>query len=284
MIVRFQPPSNQVDASIDNEQQNGVLSKVGSNKNHKGLDTHFCSKDVETHMSEISLQKRAEAAQGSLIKLLKNQQAKGVDLGDLTAQVIIAIDYSRSMRSRYDSGEVQAVVERSLSLSLSGLDDDGVIQTVFFSRGAYPIETITTSNYQGFVDNWRQGREMGGTNYTPAMKGIVQFAQRKDMMKPGKPPIFVLFVTDDKPGDRSTVTSTLTNYAKYPIFWQFLGLGYSPTFLRRLDSMPGRVVDNVGLTEIQDALRMSDSEFYDKIISEFFGKWLPAARAAGITQ
>jgi hypothetical protein len=234
--------------------------------------------------SGISLEKRAEAAQVSLVKLLKEKQSQGVELGELSAQVIIAIDYSGSMSGRYRNGEVQTAVERSLGLSLSGLDDDGTIQVFFFDHGSYPTETVTAASYQGFVNTWTQGRHMGGTNYTPVMNDIMQFAHANGMMAPGKPPIFVLFVTDGEPGDKKATTDQLVNYAQYPVFWQFLGLGYSPKFLKKLDEMPGRVVDNVGLTEMRNTLNMDDVSFYDEIIREFFGKWLPAARAAGIVQ
>lgn len=237
--------------------------------------------------SGISLEKRAEAAQVSLVKLLKEKQSQGVELGELSAQVIIAIDFSGSMEfsgNRYANGEVQSAVERSLGLSLSGLDDDGTIQVFFFDNGSYPAETVTAATYQGFVDQWRQGRHMGGTNYTPVMNDIMQFAHANGMMAPGKPPIFVLFVTDGEPGDKKATTDQLVNYAQYPVFWQFLGLGYSPKFLKKLDTMGGRVVDNVGLLEMRDTLTMDDGDFYDAIIREFFGSWLPAARAAGIVQ
>jgi hypothetical protein len=186
--------------------------------------------------------------------------------------------------NRYASGEVQGLVERCLALSLSGLDDDGNVQVFFFDHRAYRPETVDETTYRGFVDNWRQGRDMGGTNYVPVMRNIVAFADEKGMTKPGMPPIFVLFVTDGTPDDRDETTKFLVNVANRPIFWQFLGLGYSPKFLKKLDEMRGRVTDNVGLTEMKDTLKMSDAEFYDEIIREFFGSWLPDARVKGITQ
>lgn len=237
--------------------------------------------------SDISLVKRTEAAEASLIDLLTKKEAEGKPLGDLTAQVIIAIDFSGSMEfdgNRYNNGEVQGVVERALALSLSGLDDDGNIQVFFFDNRSYPAETVDQNTYQGFVDRWRQGRRMGGTNYTPVMNDIVAFADRNGMTAAGKPPIFVLFVTDGAPNDQSQTKKLLVQLANRPIFWQFLGLGYSPRFLKKLDEMGGRLVDNVGLTEMRNTLRMGDREYFDEVIAEFFSEWLPAARAAGITQ
>ena len=68
----------------------------------------------------VSLEKRTADAEASVVSLLKREQARGIDLGELVAQVEIAIDFSVSMRHRYRSGEVQTVVERALALSLTG--------------------------------------------------------------------------------------------------------------------------------------------------------------------
>jgi Mg-chelatase subunit ChlD len=100
----------------------------------------------------ISLEKRTENAQGAIISLLKKEQARGNDLGELTAQVVLALDFSGSMDGRYRNREVQDLVERALALSLSGLDDDGDIQTFFFHDGVFPPEVVNERNYQGFVD------------------------------------------------------------------------------------------------------------------------------------
>ncbi len=231
----------------------------------------------------ISLEKRTENATNSLISLLKKEADKGNDLGDLTAQVILAIDYSVSMRGRYASQEVQELVERALALSLSGLDDDGNIQVFFFDSKSYRPEVVSQSNYSGFVNAWASRHDMGGTDYLPVIKDIRKFISDNDMVSADKPPVFVIFVTDGETRNEGKISRELIDAASDPVFWQFMGLGYSPKFLKRLNTMGGRVIDNVGLFEVRNSQAMSDDEFYQKTISEFFSEWLPAARQQNIT-
>jgi len=237
----------------------------------------------------ISLDKRAEVATISLTKVLQAEADKGIDLGEITANVILVNDYSASMGQRYDGpvNEVQELGERALGLSLSGLDDDGKVQVFFFYDKAYdPIE-VTAKNYQGYVDRWRKPkfgmrRSFGGTDYLPVMNDIIKFCTKKGMLAAGQPPVLVIFMTDGATANEQQISQRLIEASKLPIFWQFLGLGYAPSFLKQLDTMGGRAVDNVGLFEVPGVLSLTDEEFYDKIIEEFLPQWLPAARAAGI--
>lgn len=250
----------------------------------------------------VSLDKRTEDAQSSLISLLKKEQSKGIDLGELCAQVEIAIDFSGSMAARYkgnagEPGEVQTVVERALALSLAGLDDDGVVPVHFFHHKDFPAETVDRDNYQGFVDAWAAQHRMGGTAYAPTITNILGGTGKKKLFgrkkaepeidleaEKDEPPKFIIFVTDGEPADRGRAQKLLAEAASRPIFWQFIGLGYSPDFLEKLDTMGNRLVDNVGLTVYNDTLGMTDTEFFDDIIGEFFTSWLPEARRLGITR
>lgn len=247
----------------------------------------------------ISLEKRTEDAQASLISLLKTEQAKGIDLGELTAQVEIAIDFSGSMRPRFapprggGPSEVQTVVERALALSLSGLDDDGVVPVHFFHADAFDPVLVTAENHAGFVDAWAAGKKMGATNYGPPIRAVLDSgAKKKGLFRKGidleaekdAPPKLVLFVTDGAPADKGETTRLVAQSAARPVFWQFIGLGYKPAFMAKLDTMGDRVVDNVGLVEYADTLAMTDTEFFDAVIGEFFTSWLPEARRLGITR
>lgn len=261
----------------------------------------------------IDLTKRAETAQKSLINMLKAEASKGNDLGDLTAQIVLVMDYSGSMGNLYANGTVQDIAERVLGLSMSGLDDDQIVPVEFFSHEAFDVVEATPTNYQNFVENWRNGttiappttttvrkglfgrkttvttpghtqyaKQMGGTDYLVAINKVIDYLKDSDALTPGKPPVLVLFVTDGATSNESAIKHALIQAAGLPIFWQFLGLGYIPQFLSDLDNMGGRVVDNVGLFDASHVASMSDETFYDKIIAEFFPSWLPAARKAGI--
>ena len=70
--------------------------------------------------------------------------------------------------------------------------------------------------------------------------------------------------------------------AKYPIFWQFVGIGGSSYgILECLDTMSGRTVDNCNFFSLDDIKKISDAELYDRLLNEF-PDWLRAAKAKGI--
>ena len=258
----------------------------------------------------VDLSKRSGDATVSLLKHLTTAQASGHDLGEVTAQVVLVFDYSASMQSFYDRGEVQELTERVLGLSLP-LDDDGQIQVFPFDHQAYDPFTVDANTYPGVIDRWRQGgalaspparrrffggrvtsnaatqttarpRQMGGTDYSPVIDAVIKFAKSEGMLRSGQPPVFVLFQTDGGTVRPTAAQQRLTDAAKLPIFWQFLGLGSHTSFLSVLDDLPGRVVDNVGLTSVPSVNGTDPVEFYDRVTEEFVTKWIPAARAAGI--
>lgn len=242
----------------------------------------------------VSLDKRTEQARAALVGLVKRQATSGLLLGDLSVRVELAIDFSVSMERRYRAGEVQAVVERALALSLSGFADERRVRVHFFADDPYPAETVDADNFVGFVDRWAAGHEMSGTNYARTIgqimpverrgafgrvKSVPDLAAEKDA-----PPRLVLFVTDGQPADRDRTRELLAAASARPYFWQFVGLGYDPVFLTELDAPRADGIDNVGVLRFEDTLAMSDKEFFDAIVRAFFTSWLPAARRRGITR
>lgn len=249
----------------------------------------------------IDLSKRSEAATISLTKVLQAAADKGQDLGEVSAQVILVIDYSASMEAFYQSGEVQDLAERILGLSTSGLDDDGNVQIFPFHHEALDPFVVDATNYSGAIDRWRyedvsvgktglfgkqkterRERRMGGTEYAAAIEAVVAYARAEGMLAPGKPSVLVIFQTDGRSGSSSRDKQLLTKYSDLPIFWEFVGLGQYTDFLDVLDTLPNRKVDNVGKCSFPKVSNIPDEQFYDTLISEFLPQWLPAARAAGI--
>lgn len=246
----------------------------------------------------VDLTKRTEAAMASLLGLMEKSRSSGVDVGEVSAACVLVVDHSGSMRPLYRSGHVQEIAERVLALSLTGLDDDGDIQTIFFDAEPFPAETVDAGNYRGFVDRWDRGRHYGTTNYLDTIRMILsdlpgQWADgpqdvprfyRKPSTGPAATPTLVFFVTDGAPnsGTKQRVKQLLVEAAGQPVFWQFIGVnGFSPTFLEELDEMEGRIVDNVGLTAF-DGEGATDEAWFGEVLREFVTSWLPAARAAGI--
>lgn len=125
-----------------------------------------------------------------------------------------------------------------------------------------------------------QKRSMGGTDYLPAINRVVRMV--KEDLDPSLPTL-VLFFTDGATGNQPAIKRRLVELSGDPIYWQFCGLGYTPTFIKELDTMGGRKADNVGLFEIPaDASSMPDDVFFEKVTHDYIVKWTPEARAKGI--
>lgn len=125
-----------------------------------------------------------------------------------------------------------------------------------------------------------QPRRMGGTDYLPAINRIVRMV--KEDLNPDLPTL-VLFFTDGATGNQEAIKRRLVELSGEAIYWQVVGLGYMPAFIKELDTMGGRKADNVGLVEIPaDATSMSDPEFFEKVTHDYIVKWTPEARAKGI--
>ena len=236
-------------------------------------------------MPAISLKKRTTDAEKEVINMLKTALDRGVDLGEVCMQFVVVIDASTSMENRYRNHEVQQLVERVLALSLSGLDDDGKIQVFFFHRKAIGPDVVEERNYSGYVDKWynKFGLEPY-TSYAPAIRAVRKYLSKKNMLGPDQPPVCVIFVTDGQTSDEEKTTRELIDASEEPIFWCVLGLGYEPTFLKKLDTMGGRRVDNVSLTVVNNASGEDDASFFQRVLRELMLEWLPAIRRLGMTR
>ncbi|HRF62657.1 MAG TPA: VWA domain-containing protein [Candidatus Competibacter sp.] len=61
-----------------------------------------------------------------------------------------------------------------------------------------------------------------------------------------------------------------------------LQIGSHPTpFLRKLDELPGRLIDNAGFMQVNDLDQIKDAELYDRLLNEF-PRWLERAREKAI--
>lgn len=74
----------------------------------------------------------------------------------------------------------------------------------------------------------------------------------------------------------------MTDVAKLPIFWQFVGLGgRGYGILKKLDDMTGRVIDNCSFFELDDLDDISEEALYENMLEEF-PSWLKEAREIGL--
>lgn len=266
----------------------------------------------------VDMTKRANNAQISLIKILEEKRDAGVPLGEVVAQLIVACDYSYSMKKRYEEilrgytkPEVPDIAERVLGVAMSGLDDDNKVPWFMFDDQVYEPFIVTPETVDNCIENWamipdprpaqaqRRGflgrktatsepamvrREYGGTDYLVVIDAILEYIKENGLDAPGQPPILIAFITDGAPprAQEQAIMDRLIAARKISAFWQVVGLGYTPEFLKKLNKMKGGI-DNVGLFSVSDIITLSDEEFYDQFLSEFFREWLPEARKIGLT-
>ncbi|MFG1857496.1 VWA domain-containing protein [Actinomadura geliboluensis] len=139
---------------------------------------------------------------------------------------------------------------------------------------------MSLSAYQSRVN--REHEALGGTgttNYAAAMRKAMGHYLRSGV----KHPAFVIFQTTRAPDNPTSAERALRNAANLPISWQFAGVepggGREFDFLRKLDTLQDRAVDNAGFFEAgPNPASLSDADPYDQLMAEH-PVWLAAAAA-----
>lgn len=202
-------------------------------------------------------------------------QKKG--LAGVRAATYLVLDHSHSMRSMFKSGLVQRFCERVLALG-SVLDDDGTVPVIMFDSTAYPSLDVRVDDYHGAVDMiLSKIPRWGSTNYADAVAAVVEEHRDSGVEAPG----LVIFQTDGRPSNQRAAKEALRAASHHPLFFSFIGFGNdSFDFLRKLDDLDGRVVDNASFYPA-GTVTMSEGDLYDGLLHEF-GAWLRNAKAAGV--
>lgn len=216
-----------------------------------GIFDMFKKKDNE----EESLVQKVNLAKEEVHKVCLDKKP----LINLKAKVALVLDYSGSMDWLYNNGTVQRVVEKTLPLAMQ-FDDDGSMETWLFSDSCHRLKDANLNNLDGYIKRETKGKSMGGTNYSPVMKDIIKFYKNEKL------PVYVIFITDGDNMDKADTTATITEAAKKPIFWQFVGLGNSKfSYLESLDNLENRYVDNADFFSVKNA----DDITYQDLLEEF---------------
>lgn len=228
--------------------------------------------------------------------ILDIKKRKGIK--NVKATVVVALDYSGSMERLYQNGTVQETIERLFPIALA-FDDNGELDFYLFHDGSRKTKNVTLANYASFVRDEIKG-QMGGTNYAPVIEEILHhngiptqtkpeskgffssmFSKKETVIVKPEPlefPIYVIFITDGQNGDRQEAEDIIRHASHYGIFFQFVGIGGARfDFLRNLDNLSGRLIDNANFFEIMDINTMSDETLYDRLMFEF-PQWMPLAK------
>jgi hypothetical protein len=113
---------------------------------------------------------------------------------------------------------------------------------------------------------------MGVNNEPAVIEQVIQYYKSTDL------PVFIIFISDGGVSQNAAIKKLLVDAASLPLFWQFVGIGgRNYGILEKLDTLPGRVVDNCGFFALDDIDSVSEQALYDRLLSEF-PLWLEAAK------
>jgi uncharacterized protein with von Willebrand factor type A (vWA) domain len=232
----------------------------------------------------LNLKKEQAIQQLNLRKETFTLCLKKKSLEHVVARVAVVMDKSGSMSYLYENGTVQSVVERLLPIALK-FDDNQELDMWLFSDGYKRLPSITEEDFFDYVN-----REIlrnpannfwGGTNYAPVINDIVK---KYAFEEPSKVPTFVIFITDGENFDRNEAKRAIVEASKHNIFFQFVGIGNEDfKFLKSLDSMTGRYIDNANFIQIENINRISDEQLYDMLMNEY-PAWEKEAKRLGLIQ
>lgn len=247
------------------------------------------SKEV---MGKISLSKDKEKLEKHVVNLSKCvvnlSKKRNIDLGNVKAKVVVALDYSGSMHHLYKNGTVQKTINRLVPLGLT-FDDNGSLDMYLFSNGYKKLEDITLKNYENYVREIvnTSRYDMYGTEYSPVLNAIIKDTESgggffsklfssKSEPKEKKEPVFVLFITDGENSDKINTDKVIRKSSdpNLKTFIQFIGIGAEKfKYLKKLDDLDGRQMDNTGFSKMEDLRTTSDEELYNMVLEQF-AEWL----------
>lgn len=236
----------------------------------------------------ISLEKNLEQQAPKLLDLSKKAAVslKKLGLEEHRAKVALCLDISISMTNLYNSGLVQAFVEKILALGCR-LDDDGAIDIFLFGAEGYQPEPVTYKDFNGYVARIIRKHPLEpDTRYSTAIemvrKHYTPYKYERSEPLQSEVPVYVMFLTDGQPSDKAPSTRALKNASFEPIFWQFMGVGSADfSYLERLDDLTGRYLDNADFFSVSKLNQYTDEQLYGKLINEY-PNWLKQAQAKGL--
>lgn len=227
-------------------------------------------KRIPDTKSGINLKKNVINLDKCLVDLTKYG---GPDMTHHEARVAVIMDYSGSMRPLYKNGNIQRTLNRLIPLALR-FDDNGELDVWLFHSGFKRLDSMALDNYEDYVEEvmMGSGERFGSTSYGP----VLTDAYNKYVNEvPSKVPTFIIFITDGSNNDRKVTNDIIKKTSHQNIFVQFVGIGDMDDFiyLKRLDDLKGRPVDNTGFIEIEDFDNVSDDKLYTELLSQYID-WL----------
>ncbi|WP_218017265.1 vWA domain-containing protein [Rhodococcus marinonascens] len=222
----------------------------------------------------------------------------------LKARVVLVLDASGSMTKLYNKGIVTDVVERMAAVAAQ-LDDDGTMQAFIFATNSARLPDLEISdlpewtrlhvrvgemNRVGEMKLFGRSKnklvprqlDMGDIGFLNEEQKVIADVRAMVRADPQPVPTLVLFFSDGGVYRNREIEEQLRDAVSEPIFWQFVGLGRAGFgVLEKFDTLPGRLVDNVGFFSVDKIETIPDKKLYDSLLSEF-PSWVKDARKHGI--
>lgn len=241
---------------------------------------------ISLSKDKVNLEKHVVNLSKCVVDLSKKSR---VDLGNMVAKVVVALDYSYSMSDLYTKGVVQQTLNRLVPLGLT-FDDNGAIDVFLFQSDCRKMPDLDLTNYENYVKKMIQRSDypMGGTNYAPVLRAIIEgtYIQQGGFLGFGRTiqhipaivdqgdPTLILFITDGENADRTSSDAIIRKSSEMNVFIQFIGIGnQSFNYLKQLDDMPGRKRDNTGFSRMKDLAAADDRLLYTTVLEQF-ANWL----------
>ncbi|MGH4122094.1 MAG: VWA domain-containing protein [Clostridium sp.] len=219
----------------------------------------------------------------SKVNLSKNTLKVCLEKKKLTgekARVAFIIDTSGSMTNYFRTGRAQSIIERILPLALE-FDDNGELDMFQFSNKVGKLMPVTLNGIYKYVDTQVMPYFFGkATYYEPPLKAVYDKYVVSDPSKDY--PTYVIFLTDGDNFDHKQTENIIKKLSHENIFIQFIGIGNEKfKFLKKLDTLSGRFIDNANFFSVDDIDKISDEELYKQLMNEY-PEWLMKVRAKGL--
>lgn len=225
------------------------------------------------NVTKTSLTKNEELNKKiSLRKETVISEVKKQNISNDNARVVFVLDHSGSMRTMYNNGTVQDILERIFPIAMH-FDDNAEMEFYWFDTVYKELDPVGFDNIEGYVQKVILSKKdhFGGTCYAPVMNEILTRYVKRE---PSNTPTFVIFITDGNNSDKRASKDVLTEASHYNIFWKFVGIGSEEfEFLERLDTLKGRFIDNANYISISDINAIDDKTLYANLLEEY-SDWL----------
>ena len=233
----------------------------------------------------------------SMINLVKKTeivlQKRGIT--PVPSQVALAVDISGSMADEYQSGIVQAVVERCLAVAMK-FDSDQLLDVWVFDDEYSYAGQATQSSIEDFVRREilsnQDVKKWGGTAYAPVLGAIQAHYYGTEAKKAsklgrlfgakdkaaeaakqdvGSMPLMILLITDGENCDQQEFENLLRALRARRVYIQFVGIGNSD--LSYLESVAD-AEPNAGFVQLRELKGIDDEALLGALISPEFSNWI----------